>query len=291
MDAAVRPAGPAPTTTTGSAVPRRDVAVDGMPAQIQALGDLCVVQPVRNEAEDLSLANAGILTRGSLPLTPRAEQRESLAGNSCLGFSAFEPTQRFERRREEHPRLGRLIGSRAHTEQIDGVLCGLPGAIVIPGRRQGAGTRQTAASAHVRRPQLLRLAFDLRGDRLGLVGVSGGGTGPRQKLEGGQVVGECRTVSKRIIGSGPGDEAAFIEAFKIARNYYTHYNPSLEKKAARGAALYVLFIQLQAIIEMSLLRELGFGCRSIEAILDRVQRYAEIKHFKALVADEEGDGA
>jgi hypothetical protein len=107
----------------------------------------------------------------------------------------------------------------------------------------------------------------------------------------GDVLGECRTVSKRIVGSEPGDQAAFIEEFKIARNYYTHYNPRLEKKAARGAALFLLFIQLQAIIEMSLLRELGFGCRSIDAILERVRRYAEIDHFRAIVAEEEVEDA
>lgn len=98
---------------------------------------------------------------------------------------------------------------------------------------------------------------------------------------------ECRTVSTRIVGSEPRDQAEFIEAFTIARNYYTHYNPKLESKAARGAALFLLFIQVQAIIEMSLLRELGFGCRSIDAILERVQRYAQIDHVKATVAKEE----
>lgn len=107
----------------------------------------------------------------------------------------------------------------------------------------------------------------------------------------GDVLRECQTVSKRIVGSEPGDQAAFIEAFKTARNYYTHYNPRLETKAARGAALFLLFIQLQAIIEMSLLRELGFGCRSIDAILERVRRYEEIEHINAIVAEEEPEDA
>jgi hypothetical protein len=100
------------------------------------------------------------------------------------------------------------------------------------------------------------------------------------------VLGECRTVSKRIVGGEAGDEAAFIAAFKHARNYYTHYNPKLERKAATGTALYLLFIQLQAIIEMSLLRELGFGCQSIDAVFERARRYAEIEHFRQRVADE-----
>jgi hypothetical protein len=66
-------------------------------------------------------------------------------------------------------------------------------------------------------------------------------------------------------------------------------NPGLEKKAARGAALFLLFIQLQAVIEMSLLRELGFACRAVEAILERVGRYAQIEHLKAIVAGDEAE--
>jgi ApeA N-terminal domain 1 len=105
------------------------------------------------------------------------------------------------------------------------------------------------------------------------------------------VLDECRTVAKRIVGSGSDDRATFIRAFKTARNYYTHYNPNLEQAAARGPALFLLFVQLQAIIEMSLLRELGFGCRSIDAILERARRYAEIDHFRAMVGAEEVNSA
>ena len=102
----------------------------------------------------------------------------------------------------------------------------------------------------------------------------------------GDVLAECQTVSRSIVGAESGDEQAFIEDFKNSRNYYTHYSPKLEQKAARGAALLLLSIQLQTIIEKSLLRELGFGCRSIDAILERVRRYAEIDHFRAIVAEE-----
>jgi ApeA-like protein/HEPN superfamily Apea-like protein len=105
------------------------------------------------------------------------------------------------------------------------------------------------------------------------------------------VLNTCRTVAQKIVGSGSHDQTTFIEGFKTARNYYTHYNPKLEMKAARGAALFVLFIQLQAIIEMSLLRELGFGCRSIDAILERARRYEQIEHFKAVAAAEEAEDA
>jgi hypothetical protein len=103
------------------------------------------------------------------------------------------------------------------------------------------------------------------------------------------VLDECTTVAKRIVGRTAAERADFVEAVKVARNYYTHYNPKLEKKVARGAALLLLLVQLQAIIEMSLLRELGFPARAINAILDRVDRYREIEHFKELVAEESAE--
>src|SRR5439155_19843143 len=99
------------------------------------------------------------------------------------------------------------------------------------------------------------------------------------------VLGECPEIAAKITGHSEQDRDAFVTVFKNSRNYYTHYSPQLEKKAATGAGLYALFKQLQAIIEMSLLREIGFSCESIDAILDRVNRYAEIDHFKQLAAE------
>jgi hypothetical protein len=104
------------------------------------------------------------------------------------------------------------------------------------------------------------------------------------------VLDDCRTVSSRIVGAEAAERDAFIQIFKDSRNYYTHYNPKLEKKAAHDVALLLLSIQLQALIEMSLLRQLGFGCRSIANILERGRRFAEIAHFKRLIADEAQDG-
>ncbi|HEY6729727.1 MAG TPA: HEPN domain-containing protein [Solirubrobacterales bacterium] len=101
-----------------------------------------------------------------------------------------------------------------------------------------------------------------------------------------EVLHLCRTVTKRIIGPEEKEVEAFIKLFKDSRNYYTHYNPKLEAKAAGGVRLYLLTIQLRAIIEMSLLRELGFPARSIDAILERGRRYEEIEHFKAMAAEE-----
>lgn len=100
------------------------------------------------------------------------------------------------------------------------------------------------------------------------------------------VLAQCVKVSKRIVGD---DIDAFIVDFKNARNYYTHYDPDLEDKAARGSALYLLTLRLQAVLEMSLLRQLGFSCRAVEEILERGRRFAQIEHFrrKAESGDED----
>ena len=62
-----------------------------------------------------------------------------------------------------------------------------------------------------------------------------------------------------------------------------------EKKAAEGVSLYLLTLQLRAIIEMSLLRELGFPARAIDEILERTKRYAEIEHFRSLASSGAGE--
>jgi hypothetical protein len=98
------------------------------------------------------------------------------------------------------------------------------------------------------------------------------------------VLGNCRTVSRKIVGD---DEDAWVKWLKVTRDFYTHYNPKKEKAAAKDAGRFLLTVQLRAIIEMSLLRELGFTPRAIDQILDRVGRYREIEHFKMVVADEE----
>jgi Apea-like HEPN len=69
--------------------------------------------------------------------------------------------------------------------------------------------------------------------------------------------------------------------------YHTHYGPRLEANSAKGAELYLLTVQLRGIIEMSLLRELGFPCEAIDTILDRV-RYREVEHLKAIASAERG---
>jgi hypothetical protein len=99
------------------------------------------------------------------------------------------------------------------------------------------------------------------------------------------VIAECPPISKRIFGPSRKRTSA-LRQIVDTRNYHTHYDVSLEHAAAKGAELYLRTVQLRAMIEMSLLRELGFACEDIGTILDRVERYREIEHFRELVSAE-----
>jgi hypothetical protein len=108
----------------------------------------------------------------------------------------------------------------------------------------------------------------------------------RQRMK--AVLNECPAVRGNIIGPTEEDVETFVDLFVASRNYYTHYDPSGEGKAAKGTALLVLIFQLRAAIEMALLRELGFEDQAIDRILERARRYEEIRHFKN-AAEEGGD--
>lgn len=91
------------------------------------------------------------------------------------------------------------------------------------------------------------------------------------------VLTTCATVSRKIVGN---DLDAFTAHLKVTRDFYTHYNPAKEPKAAKGIGLLLLTVQLRTLVEMAFLRELGFGHRAIDSILTRARRYEEIDHFK-----------
>ncbi|MGH2938318.1 MAG: HEPN domain-containing protein [Solirubrobacterales bacterium] len=88
------------------------------------------------------------------------------------------------------------------------------------------------------------------------------------------VLSQCEAVSRRIVGD---DLDAFVVEFRDARNYYTQYDPGLETRAAKGHRLLLLTTQLQTILEMSFLVELGFAAEAIEGILERSRRFAQIE--------------
>ena len=62
------------------------------------------------------------------------------------------------------------------------------------------------------------------------------------------MLNECPSIRDKIVGPTGKDRARFISGFVQSRNYYTHYNPDLEDEAAMGIALYLLIVQLRAVI-------------------------------------------
>lgn len=92
------------------------------------------------------------------------------------------------------------------------------------------------------------------------------------------VLAICTTASRKIVGD---DLDAFTAHLKVTRDFYTHYNPAKEKKAAKGVGLLLLTLQLRTLIEMALLRELGFKQNEVDAILARARRYEQINRWKS----------
>lgn len=93
-----------------------------------------------------------------------------------------------------------------------------------------------------------------------------------QRLE--RVLGACEQVTERIVG--PQGLPAFVRAVKDTRNYYTHWDPRGERKAATGRDLYRLTLQLQTVLEMVYLLELDFECERILRVLERARRFERI---------------
>jgi len=93
----------------------------------------------------------------------------------------------------------------------------------------------------------------------------------RRRLD--DVIKRCPQVVMRLIDK----KRAFVHRVGTARNYFTHYNPELADEAPKGLDLYPLAMQLQALIEMCLLLELGFDCDEIDGLFSRVGRYEEAR--------------
>lgn len=92
----------------------------------------------------------------------------------------------------------------------------------------------------------------------------------QRRLE--DVLARCPTVVDKLVRV-----RSFTHRVRDARNYLTHYDPALEARAARGIDLYPLTVQLQALIEMCLLLELGFDCDQIDGFFARARRYEEAR--------------
>lgn len=68
----------------------------------------------------------------------------------------------------------------------------------------------------------------------------------------------------------------FIYRIVTTRNYRTHYNTALKSGAAEGDRLIELCDQLQFVLEVCILHELGFSTESIKTVVTQNGRYRDI---------------
>lgn len=90
----------------------------------------------------------------------------------------------------------------------------------------------------------------------------------------------CATVARNVIGNSR-QRTRFMWKVVKTRNYLTHLDPAQKRGAGRGDELLVLVFQLRALVEMTLLLELGFDCEEIDAIFERTRRYELINDLRA----------
>jgi hypothetical protein len=90
----------------------------------------------------------------------------------------------------------------------------------------------------------------------------------------------CPEIATRVVGNS-GARSSFARKVSVTRNYETHLDPDNRAEAARGAELVALTYQLRALVEMTLLLEIGFSCEEIAAIFERQDaRYRQIEALR-----------
>jgi hypothetical protein len=93
-----------------------------------------------------------------------------------------------------------------------------------------------------------------------------------------------------------GDEEAFAKKVHRTRNYLTHWDPDLERDAARGEELIRLKMALKVVLEALLLNELGFDKSQVALLIERNEHYKRNVNFaffrraEAAVADKAPEG-
>jgi ApeA N-terminal domain 1 len=95
-----------------------------------------------------------------------------------------------------------------------------------------------------------------------------------------QTLNRCPTVATRAIGSSKKKDS-FVWKVVNTRNYKIHLDPLKKHEAADGTELVVLVYQLRALVEMTLLLELGFECDEVDAIFKRTGQYELIDSITA----------
>ena len=101
--------------------------------------------------------------------------------------------------------------------------------------------------------------------------------------------------SNDILDKVLGDKTKFVTDVKNSRNYYTHYDKRLEKKALKGADLFYLSERLKILLVCAFLMEAGITKEMIVSYLERI-KWRKFNHLvdwskeesKANIALEEG---
>ena len=84
---------------------------------------------------------------------------------------------------------------------------------------------------------------------------------------------DLRQETSEIISPLITDEDSFINQVRDTRNYLTHYDKSLWKKAVEGEDLHWLTYTLEVLLQTCFLKELGFSPEQCVALFERNERY------------------
>jgi hypothetical protein len=79
-----------------------------------------------------------------------------------------------------------------------------------------------------------------------------------------------------VLGSVIDDNAKFAKRVKNTRNYLTHFDESLEKRAARGSELFWLIRKLSYVLQLCLLVEIGIPLDKSAKLLHRNQSFIQM---------------
>lgn len=72
---------------------------------------------------------------------------------------------------------------------------------------------------------------------------------------------------KHLLGTSK-ERNKLIRSIVDTRNYLTHYDAELERKAASGRELWVLCLRMEAIFQLHLLQVLGFTNKEVQSVFD-----------------------
>lgn len=73
----------------------------------------------------------------------------------------------------------------------------------------------------------------------------------------------------------PPDVKKFVGLLVDTRNYFTHFDPASESKAAHGSDLWRLTLKMEALFQLLMMQDLGFGEPLIATIVGRNRRVAQ----------------